>query len=538
MYLYRVIEIENIEPLKIGAAGSKENQVEPSRDYVPGSTLRGALIHALIQRGLFEPYKRDILLDLECWNAYPCCQDRLFVPVPLHLRIDKHEWRNAKAKKIPQVKLVNLIHSDGSNGKNHLEYRYIAQMEDRLVGYKVPKIYRLHHSTIRNHDKEEKENLFRYQAICENQIFRGIIRYPEKLRSCLDEVFRGPFETYLGGSKGSGYGRSVLKAIGGETPDFQEAKRRAGFHFEREVQPGCPLLTIVCLSDCACRDEYGRPINHIPEAALSEWLQQKVTLEQQWVDHTLTEGYNATWRKRYPKESALRAGSVLVYRLLKRPLSEREMAQLEERLVGARTQDGFGWIGVNLKFPNQMAVEPFDSRSVQKTETQAAKENQGALFRPDQQRVFSIILTGLAASASKEPWLIRKARRAMEDGSVIVDRRLNQSQLYNMIEGLEPVLSKLRGNGQSSSSIRNRRTFQRDYMMDADLCSICGIHYRNLLDGLDHFNLDERLLQFAQKHIHHGKGRLFYLKYEHREALFIAELFHTCLSVSARGKQG
>lgn len=530
MSLYRVIEIENLEPLKIGAAGSKQNQVEPSKDYVPGSTLRGALIHTFIQRGIFESYKRKILLNMECLNAYPFYQQQLYIPTPLHLRIDKHEWRKAKATNKPRVKLTNLLHPDNNNGKNHLEYRYITVDGDDLFGYKVPKIYRLHHSTIPNADKEERDNLFRYQAISENQIFRGIIRYPEELRFCFDEVFRNPIEAYLGGSKGSGYGRSVLKAVGEATTDFREAKNLAGLQLKRDAGKD-HRLTIICLSDCVCRDEYGRPINHLPEAELSEWLQQPVQLDKQWVENTLTEGYNSTWKRRYPKEAALRAGSVLTYKL-KDPLNELEIDQLEERLIGMRTQDGFGWIGVNLNFPDELAVRQKEATPPDRSTVNIMKmDDVQAQLNSDQHRVLSIMLSGLGGN--KEPWLIMKARRRMDDGSVVVDERLRRSHLYNMIDGLEPVLFKLRNNQQPDLI---RRPVYRDYLMDADLCSICGVHYRNIMDGLVNLRLSECLYEFAKKHINHGKGELFYLNYTYKEELFIAELLHTCLSVKARRK--
>jgi Uncharacterized protein predicted to be involved in DNA repair (RAMP superfamily) len=529
LHLYRVIEIENLEPLKIGAAGSKANQIEPSRDFVPGSTLRGALIHAFIQREMFEPRKREILLNLECWNAYPYHRDRLYIPTPLHIRVNKHKWRKAKAHRQSFVKLVNLLNSSGDKGKNHLEYRYVAADGDGLAGHKVPKTYRIHHSTIRNADKEEKENLFRYQAISEHQTFRGIIRYPEELRSCLDEVLREPIETWLGGSKGSGYGRSVLKAVDEATTDFQEARRRTGFSFTREVKEGCPLLTVVCLSDCVCRDGYGQPINHIPEAELSEWLRQKVELKRQWVEHTLTEGYNSTWRKRYPKESALRAGSVFVYKL-DRPLSEREMDQLEERLIGSRTQDGFGWIGVNLKIPDQIVVEEVrqDDSGVVPVKV---KENRWAALGTDQRRVLHIITRGFASN--KDSWLIMKANRLMSEGIVRLDDGLKSSHLRIMIEGLKPVLAWLRDHGPRPDQNDNKRSFNRDYLKDADLCSICGVHYRNLLTQLKELKLAAPLSRLAEEQISQGKGRLHYpdSRSARTKARFIAELFHTCLTI-------
>ncbi len=114
MDLYRVIEITNKEPLKIGSGGSKSGQIEPSKDYIPGSTIRGAFINKFIRFGIFnEQTSKRILSQVDFYNAYPFLAGSLFFPTPYHLRVDKHDWRARSIQGFPSlVAISNLLNDE------------------------------------------------------------------------------------------------------------------------------------------------------------------------------------------------------------------------------------------------------------------------------------------------------------------------------------------------------------------------------------------------------------------------------------------
>lgn len=158
MKKYLVIEINNKEPLKIGSGGSKA-QTEPAKEYIPGSTIRGAVIAQLLRHGIYdESTIKEALQKIQCYNAYPYRAGKLFIPTPQHLRMSKHEWRKKKAsnEKNPcTLNLINLLENQSPEMKNPLEYRFIAVQDRRLTGVKIPKTYRQHHTK-----GKEKDNLF------------------------------------------------------------------------------------------------------------------------------------------------------------------------------------------------------------------------------------------------------------------------------------------------------------------------------------------------------------------------------------------
>jgi len=565
LYQYRVIEIVNQEPLKIGAGGNKANQTEPSKDYIPGSAIRGAIIGELVRKDLFEAKKRAILTQIEFYNAYPCCNERLYMPAPQHLHIDKHEWRKKKSgmqalneAEIQLVKLTNLLLEKDNleKAKNALTYRFVAIKEGNcLAGIKVAKEYRLHHNTSRNPDKEKRENLFRYQAIAAGQRFRSIIRFDESLGEYLQAVLQQTATLYLGGAKGSGYGLCQMRAIGGVLPDYREVKCLAGLYDAPDLQPTDKLI-ITCLSDCLCRNAYGQPVNYIPEDYIKEICGETVELCDQFIETGITEGYNTTWKARYPKETTLKAGSVLVYRLEKKQSEDnlkKIICALESRLIGHRTQDGFGWIGVNVPYPDKLAVKA-DEPCPEQEEKGADETELWREIQQDEQskQVMSILLSGL--QAAKERWLNMlciKSWAGAESGeawqepgenSFTISPELTRRQYRQMMDLLDEKLKDSRKKSCLSAGALNYAVLERDYINDKRLCSIVGFNFSQIMKYLNPDGLDSEyaaLAKYAENKLKSRKGRLFYpedLTAGYPKKQFIAELLHAGLYIRHRRK--
>jgi len=565
---YIVIVIENKEPLKIGAGGNKTNQTEPSKDYIPGSTIRGAIISQMVQKGIFkEEIQKAILSKMECYNAYPYREDRIYLPTPQHLRVDKHEWRKKKTAfhdngdnlRSP-IDLNDLLRKKDVNeytnkDKNILEFRFIAEKNGLLVGYNVPKEYRLHHNTSINIEKEKKENLFKYQAIVAGQRFCSIIRFDETLVEPIQSVLKDTSTIYLGGAKGSGYGLCQIKVINEEIlEDYQKVKQLLGLDRDLVDVKSSKTLTITCLSDCLIRNEYGQPINHIPVSYISEITGCNVELNKQFIQTGLTEGYNTTWQARYPKETVIKAGSVIQYTFETEQSEDnikRIISTLECKLIGYRKQDGFGWIGININYPTELKL------SIKKEVKAQPPESIEELFediRNDEQKkeVMSILSNGL--QDAKERWLKMiciKSLVDIRDGdniqeftkpNFIISENLDRHHYRKMMNIVEKYLDKLIKNQliQFDSSDAN----DRDYFNDNKLCSIANNNFIDILKYLSGKPNDKRsanLGDFAAIWLNSSKGRLFYFKENfsnnrYYEKLFIAELLHKGLYIQDRRK--
>ncbi len=545
MYCYRIVEITNLEPLKIGARGAQSTYAEPTAEYIPGSTLRGALISQLIHLGLFDDNtKSGFLLGMECYNAYPYSDGVFYLPRPFHLRVDKHEWRKARAHGKKMMPLSNLWQEKGntSGAKNQPEYSFIAvehelgeEKRDALRGKNVIKEYRLHHSTCKS-QVQEPENLFRYEAISAGQKFWGILKYNKELEPQFNALLGEKRIIYLGGSKGSGYGKSEIKTVDGPLGEYDEIKQLLGIKSSpKNSDEGNSEMEIVitCLSDCLFRNEWGQPINHLSEQYLYGLTGKYPTLERQFVQTGKTEGYNTTWQARYPKETTVKAGSVLIYSFAE-GLTSEEIQRLEGTLLGSRNQDGYGWLGVDLYYPEYMLLDDRKENSIHLEEL---------LQEKPVSETFKILIGGL--KDAKERWLKmlfgQLSGNFYDDNknkALIISLKLNNSQLKNMEDLIDDwVKSKEKGNPYRLED-KSKTILERHYINDKTLFSLndCDLNrIWNYLKG----NSNDELRGFANITLSTQRGSLFYYDIDDKEQAarkFIADLVKTGLYIERMGR--
>ncbi|MED4122981.1 RAMP superfamily CRISPR-associated protein [Halalkalibacterium halodurans] len=507
MKKYLVIEINNKEPLKIGSGGSKA-QTEPAKEYIPGSTIRGAVIAQLLRNGIYdESTIKEALQKIQCYNAYPYRAGKLFIPTPQHLRMSKHEWRKKKVSNEKDhpctLNLINLLEDQRPEMKNPLEYRFVAVHDRRLTGVKIPKTYRQHHTK-----GKEKDNLFSYEAISPNQTFRAIIAFDESITENVLSLKKTNV-WYLGGSKGSGYGRCELKVIGGSFTSFDQAKEKLGLSYEYSTNH--QELTVTFLSDCILRNEQGQPINAIPTSDLEKICGQRVELENHYIQTGLSEGYNAKWRARYPKETTIRAGSVLKYHFSDE-LSVEKWKQLkdvlENHLIGSRTQDGYGWLAVNIDFPTCLEVREAKHENTRKN----VSPDIPALQEIENDDAFKVIQKGL--QQTKQRWLNLIYKRSSDSGQgkqdegkqiiMNLSKSAHYQNLLNILDRLEEELGK----GTTFKGLL------RDYALDNRKCSIVGQNFEEILKFVTTKDPSttkfESLNAYSAKMLSTRKGQLYY----------------------------
>ncbi|UQZ85434.1 hypothetical protein SK3146_04723 [Paenibacillus konkukensis] len=553
MIQYLVMEVRNLEPLKIGAGGSKKNPAEPSKDYIPGSTLRGAIISQLIKQGVFtQETGPSIVKGIECYNAYPYRNDKLFVPTPQNLRVDKHKWRRRKLLSAQPggedstISLSDLLQE--SRDRNALEYRFLSVEGDTLIGAKPPKFYTLHHSTSNKPSDREKENLFNYQAIASDQTFRSILSFGPDQLPLIESIIgqKQSFLAYLGGSKGSGYGLCMIKTVGEVQADYREARKLLGFKIPSKQAAG-RKLTITCLSDCMFRDEYGRPINELPRRFIEQGCGVSGSLAHSLVVTGISEGFNTKWGARYPKETTLKAGSVLRYEL-ERELSEAEWERvcwkLEHRLLGMRTQDGYGWVGINLEFPAALRVkeEQDQANSASGCNRETISVDESPREKEAAAQDIGIIKRGL--KETKAQWLRMIVLKAFKHSAnlqpaadrVILRDGLRRHPLQLMLEELRLCMAKLRGtdsnhkSSKSSSSVGDKQL----YRFNKEVCSIADCSFAAIIDYLNGGGeeaANRRLEAYADKMLGSKRGGLYYAYANgpNDRPLFVAELLEAGL---------
>ncbi|MBN4074639.1 MAG: hypothetical protein COA82_03325 [Alkaliphilus sp.] len=539
MSSYCVIEIKAIEPLKMGAGGNKANQTEPSKSYISGSAIRGAIISKLIKIGKFETNKKAILSKIFFQNAYPYDCSKLYTPTPNHLRMCKHEWRKEKLKKGAEIDINDLsLKIEGNSKVNSIGFEFISvkqglkDQENKLEGLNVEKEYRLHHSKVK-----DDSNLFRYQAISKGKIFRSFVKYDESLKGILDSLFddEKTIDAYIGGSKGSGYGRVTIKMIDNHIELFSMAAQKLGLI--RDRKKGSKKLVIRCLSDCIFRDEFGQSQNEFPREKIEKHFGKIKKISSRFIKSGLSEGYNTKWGMRYPKEATLKAGSILVYELEKE-VKEEKIIEFEEQLYGQRAVDGYGWVSANEIFSGKLVVHATKDET-DSIRNEANKENRkvGDL---KEVKGFETIVRGL--ENVKQRWLNTlyfsveaKEHRENENATNEEDVKIKNSISQNY--HLQNMLNLLKIS--DSNSIDENRI--RDYMKDSKKFSVENINFYVILRYLVGGDIDlenkKKLDKFANEKLKTGKGKIFYLNDTDAKKSFIKDLTRTSLNINKKGRE-
>lgn len=496
MHKYLVLEINNLEPLKIGSRGV-QNHVENSKSHIPGSTIRGAVIYYLIKELKLDRdlcvkgdgrYRKQLLEDMKCFNAYPVYDDKVFFPVPIHLKTDKHEYRKKVIKEEKEFKAFGSL-LDETKYKNALQLEYTSFDDSTIKAIEVSKEFRLHHNKCENID-----NLFRYEAIKKGYKFRTIIVGSQEVLTAIEKGLEKNNEWYLGGSKGSGYGLCNIKKLS-ICKTYRDAKEKLGLKFKSKEENN---LIITCLSDCIFRDDKGNPSNYIPVSELEKVVGKKnFEIERSIVEQGYSEGYNVKWGLRYPKESTVKAGSVIKYICDK--LSKDDLVKIEEKLYGVRTTDGYGWIAVNVEHPYKIDLNIITDNNRRENNQQKKP------IKPSNEiDSLDIIIKGLGKA--KKKWLRHIFLKERESKSIKVSIT-NKSIRENMLKLLKKEISA------------NKTILSRPYMNNKDKFSIKESTFKDIYDYCCEKGDKPILDDYVENKLNTFKGSLFYKATDKRKLL-------------------
>ncbi len=412
--------IENKEPLKIGSNGNKSSQKEPTKEYIPGNTLRGAILNKIFRKT--GEVTEKLLSQVHFYNAYLLKDEKIFLPTPLHLRANKHEWRNKKASGTEEVNINNLLETS-DKGKNNLENRFIAINENNIEGIKVQKTYRLHHSLKKNIDEKDRDNLFRYEAVDVGYQFKGIIHVAdEESRQLVLDVL-GEGELVLGGSKTTGYGKCIIEKSKIEIKEFSP--------FKAERLEDSKKLIFTCLSDGLFRNCYGLPTNTLDPSYLKNYFGE-VELDRVFIDTSITEGYNVKWGTRLPKETTVKAGSVWVYKMKNPPTNLMEkILEFESKLHGERQNEGYGWIAVNVNYPLSFKLKNKPIKAEKKTNSEVEENLIKQIKEVKKDSNLAIIFSGI--QENRIDWIREMAYKEINEGNELKEN-LTNNQINEMLQ--------------------------------------------------------------------------------------------------------
>jgi len=341
--------------------------------YIPGSVLRGALIHKYRATNAFDPATdatRQLFFNgkTRFLNGYPVVHDALGGPTPKTWHHVKRQDRDVTDAAIHALDLAKQwngyaapfeVKTDGG--------ATLIQPERQLTIH-------IQRPRIPGRPKRNDGAIFRYEALAPQQEFEATIECDkDEDAGELEKLLKG--EISLGGSRTGAYGRAQIEIQ--KNDDKEKTKAQT----ESTPKTNSEKLRVICMSDVLLRDACGQYTSDpkvvratiakrlgVDESALGE---TNAFMRTRYVG-----GFNRTWGLPLPQMLAIEMGSVFEFAM---PPGEIDFTALETQGIGERRAEGFGRVAryqpvENLK-TQKWEFEPPDSAvSPDEASKQVARE--------------------------------------------------------------------------------------------------------------------------------------------------------------------
>lgn len=340
-----IYRLHVVEPIKVGGGGSQNNT--ESLSYIPGSMMRGTLISSL-NKAIGGSQLDSVLCGARFSDATLVADGRPLFTCPPIYYATKHERREAQRTGKNLTANIRIPVSNENMGYPEIGEQSIgkgqyASTANGLSLCNVRKIANVH-IAVEREDADDEQRMYRYEAIAPGQIYEGVIRCATSDIANLIVQALSDKTIYVGGSRGTGYGRCEVLCIS-RTNQIGEAQRLG---LRRKTDSN--ILTIYALSNLLLLGKDGQETGEIDPTFLASALGiSDVRLLRSNVTIHYATGYNHKWRAGQVQRSAVAAGSIYYYTYTG-TMQEDKAAALEERGIGLRREDGYGNILVSPDF--------------------------------------------------------------------------------------------------------------------------------------------------------------------------------------------
>lgn len=329
-------DITNTEPLKITDTGLSRDGEIFSVNYIPGSTLKGAVINALAAElknkpDVFERVKKELLSSETVFcNSYITDGVHDMFPSPMGFYEDKTSKEGEK--ELDNVVVKNEFRESYKRARLG-SYSFIDS--NRLVFFSLNK------SDALNINIREKE-VYRTDFINAGYRFAGSIGFGDSVsdetRALAEDILKNR-ELRFGSSRSAGYGKVKIENINYlKDNDYPFSSISI-----TEKGASDKVLYMMLLSPLTMRNENGE-ICGINEKVLEE--KAGCALADHRISRASTSvvkisGINRTWKSRTPEYRMYAAGSVFRLEFESAPDINR-LREIEINGLGIAGNDGFG----------------------------------------------------------------------------------------------------------------------------------------------------------------------------------------------------
>lgn len=342
-------------------------QGDPNSDvsypYVPGSTIRGALIgrymklHHLSDLDLTSDEVRRLFFDgnsTRYLNAYLLSyEEKRTLPIPRSWFKDKDA---ELADEAPEITVYDFsLEKQELDSPKLVKDSFWTTEGGYIRFYKEKRRINIHNQRDRKkgRSQEGQGKIFRYDALDTGQTFQAIILLEDADEVTIRKLLE-PADLWLGGSQSAGYGHTKVSDV-----ELHNMWKEVGVTHEKRVNR--ENLSIILLSDMILRDKWGQYVAMPPSillqqdptvaAPLTQILEDKLRIKLRpkasFASNTTVGGFNRKWGLPLPQVQALAAGSVFVFDIEEGQLESEQVRILEVEGIGERREEGFGRLAVN-----------------------------------------------------------------------------------------------------------------------------------------------------------------------------------------------
>lgn len=340
-----------LEPVLVAQAGAGEENSATGLPYIPGSALRGALAgrwlaHHPNVNFATDPASRAAFLDgaVSYLNAYPLYNGQRTLPKPASWMVEKESADDPRST----ITDIAVAASSGLLSPKPPEGGFCLLVEVKPEEPWEPKEYattflkssyfeQLHISLEEANVRDDRNTIFRYDALAAGQRFGGVIVGADDADLSELQKLLAEGDLALGSAQMAGYGRMAVEEIQ-LVDDWQE--------YTPYDPADSTRLVLTLLSPAILRGRTGQ-VGWDDGQALAQALGCPAATKPLAAFGRLAfvGGYNRKWSLPLPQDWALAAGSVFV--LEAQDVDPAKLHSAMEQGIGERRAEGFGRIAAH-----------------------------------------------------------------------------------------------------------------------------------------------------------------------------------------------
>lgn len=329
-----IFKIHLVEPVLINQLGGGDPNSAIGFDFIPGSSLRGAIIGKYLKGNPVDANDKDfqrLFLNgaVRFLNSYPLTKTHeRALPTPVSWHKDKDDEQQVfefAIKKVDESKTWKGLTDPFCFSWEVDENNYQTEL------YKPEKQIKIHTARAdRQKVTEGESTIFRYEALDSGLDFSGaILADDESDLKIIEALLPNGASVNIGKSHLSGYGNVKIEDV--MINEWQEYQKIG------DDDQNCIIVTL--LSDAIIRDSStGAYITEI-DSAIGEKA-KKVFMRTRIIG-----GFNRTWNLPIQQTIAIQAGSAFVYD--DNSKLREHLSKLEPIGIGERLAEGFGRFAID-----------------------------------------------------------------------------------------------------------------------------------------------------------------------------------------------